>query len=75
MREKSSVDSLFLTRTGFVEFFVVFVKLIHGLTAVLPAMILLFYPDPVDPQMRGHYLGLLLFFAILTIILFQALGV
>lgn len=43
MREKSSVDSLFLTRTGFVEFFVVFVKLIHGLTAVLPAMILLFY--------------------------------
>ncbi len=75
MREKSSVDSLFLTRTGFVEFFVVLVKLIHGLTAVLPAMILLFYPDPVAQEMRSHYLGLLLFFAILTIILFQALGV
>ena len=33
MREKSSVVSLFLTRAGFVEFFVVFVKLVHGLTA------------------------------------------
>ena len=47
MRGKSSVDSLFLTRTGFVEFFVVFVKLLHGLTAISPAIILLFYPDPV----------------------------
>ena len=45
MREKSSVDSLFLTRAGFIEFFVVFVKLMHGLTAVFPALILLFYPD------------------------------
>lgn len=75
MRGKSSVDSLFLTRTGFVEFFVVFVKLLHGLTAISPAIILLFYPDPVAEHMRTHYLGLLAFFAILTIILFQALGV
>lgn len=75
MRGKSSVDSLFLTRPGFVEFFVVFVKLIHGLTAVLPAILLLFYPDPVAEHMRNHYLGLLVFFALLTIILFQALGV
>ncbi|MCZ7080229.1 hypothetical protein, partial [Salmonella enterica] len=66
MRGKSSVDSLFLTRPGFVEFFVVFVKLIHGLTAVVPAIILLFYPEPVAEHMRNHYLGLLVFFALLT---------
>ncbi|MGC6373370.1 undecaprenyl-phosphate glucose phosphotransferase [Pseudomonas sp. K2I15] len=75
MREKSSVDSLFLTRAGFIEFFVVFVKLMHGFTAVLPALILLFYPEPMASELRAHFLGLLLFFAILTIILFQAMGV
>eukprot|EP01133_Synstelium_polycarpum_P006442 gene6442-7471_t len=40
----------------------------HGLTAVFPALILLFYPDPMAPELRAHFLGLLLFFAILTII-------
>ena len=75
MREKSSVDSLFLTRAGFVEFFVVFVKLIHGLTAILPPLVLVLFLDPIDPELRAHFLGLLVFFAVLTIILFQALGI
>lgn len=75
MREKSSVDSLFLTRAGFVEFFVVFVKLIHGLTAILPPLVLVLFLDPMDPELRPHFLGLLVFFAALTIILFQALGI
>lgn len=75
MRDKSSVDSLFLTRAGFVEFFVVFVKLIHGLSAILPPLVLVFVLDPLDPELRAHFLGLLVFFAVLTIILFQALGI
>ena len=75
MQEKSSVDSLFLTRAGFVEFFVVFVKLIHGMTAILPPLVLILFLDPIDPHLRPHFLGLLLFFALLVIILFHALGV
>ncbi|MGY2293364.1 nucleoside-diphosphate sugar epimerase/dehydratase, partial [Pseudomonas sp. SDO5511_1_S431] len=75
MRDKSSVDSLFLTRAGFIEFFVVFVKLIHGATAILPALVLAFYPEPMAPELRSHFLGLLVFFAVLTLILFHALGV
>ena len=75
MREKSSVVSLFLTRAGFVEFFVVFVKLVHGLTAIFPPLVLALFLDPMAPEMRSHFLGLLLFFAVLTIILFQALGI
>ncbi|KRP59639.1 undecaprenyl-phosphate glucose phosphotransferase [Pseudomonas orientalis] len=75
MREKSSVVSLFLTRAGFVEFFVIFVKLIHGLTAILPPLVLAFFIDPMELEMRSRFLGLLLFFAFLTIILFQALGI
>ena len=75
MREKSSVDSLFLTRAGFVEFFVVFVKFIHGLSAILPPLVLVLFIDPMEPELRPHFLGLLLFFAVLTIILFQALGI
>jgi hypothetical protein len=47
MPETSSVDSLFLTRAGFVEFFVVFVKSIHGLTAILPPLVLVFFIDPM----------------------------
>lgn len=62
MREKSSVVSLFLTRAGFVEFFVVFVKLVHGLTAILPPLVLVFFLDTMAPQLRAHFLGLLLFF-------------
>lgn len=63
MREKSSVVSLFLTRAGFVEFFVIFVKLIHGLTAILPPLVLAFFIDPMELEMRSRFLGLLLFFA------------
>lgn len=62
MREKSSVVSLFLTRAGFVEFFVVFVKLVHGLTAIFPPLVLALFLDPMAPEMRSHFLGLLLFF-------------
>ena len=66
MREKSSVDSLFLTRAGFVEFFVVFVKLIHGLSAILPPLVLVFFLDPMAPEMRTHFLGLLVFYLLMT---------
>ncbi len=39
-----SVDSLSLTRAGFIEYFLVATKLVHALTAIAPALFLLYYP-------------------------------
>lgn len=36
-----SVDSLSLTRAGFIEYFLVATKLVHALTAIAPALFLL----------------------------------
>lgn len=42
-----SVDSLSLTRAGFIEYFLVATKLVHALTAIAPALFLLYYPGLV----------------------------
>ena len=69
-----SVDSLSLTRAGFIEYFLVATKLVHALTAIAPALFLLYYPGLVPVELRS-LLGLLLFFGALTVIMFQALDV
>lgn len=70
-----SVDSLSLTRAGFIEYFLVATKLVHALTAIAPALFLLYYPGLVPVELRSDMLGLLLFFGALTVIMFQALDV
>ncbi len=71
-----SVDSLSLTRAGFIEYFLVATKLVHALTAIAPALFLLYYPGLVPVELRSNFvLGLLLFFGALTVIMFQALDV
>lgn len=42
-----SVESLSLTRAGFIEYFLVATKLVHALTAIAPALFLLYYPGLV----------------------------
>lgn len=44
-----SVDSLSLTRAGFIEYFLVATKLVHALTAIAPALFLLYYPGAWFP--------------------------
>lgn len=58
-----SVDSLSLTRAGFIEYFLVATKLVHALTAIAPALFLLYYPGLVPVELRSNMLGLLLFSA------------
>lgn len=70
-----SVESLSLTRAGFIEYFLVATKLVHALTAIAPALFLLYYPGLVPVELRSNMLGLLLFFGALTVIMFQALDV
>ncbi|MCU1716172.1 undecaprenyl-phosphate glucose phosphotransferase [Pseudomonas sp. 5P_3.1_Bac2] len=69
------LDRLSLGQAGFYEYFLVIFKLIHGLTAIAPALFLLYYPGLVPTELRQNMLGLLVFFGILTVIMFQALDV
>ena len=69
-----SVDSLSLTRAGFIEYFLVATKLVRA-HRHRPALFLLYYPGLVPVELRSFVLGLLLFFGALTVIMFQALDV
>ncbi|MET1080217.1 MAG: undecaprenyl-phosphate glucose phosphotransferase [Pseudomonas sp.] len=69
------VDSLVLTRPGFVEFFLTGVRLLHALTAILPGLLLLSWLRAQDPQLDDSYIALLVFFGALAVLVFQALDV
>ncbi len=49
-----SVESLSLTRAGFIEYFLVATKLVHALTAIAPALFLLYYPGLVPVELRSN---------------------
>ncbi|MPQ66302.1 MULTISPECIES: undecaprenyl-phosphate glucose phosphotransferase [Pseudomonas] len=69
------VDSLLLTRPSMVEYFLFGIRLIHGVTAMLPGLMLLVYLGEQDPTVIKSYLTLLLFFGFISVLIFQALGV
>ncbi|KPA88954.1 MULTISPECIES: undecaprenyl-phosphate glucose phosphotransferase [Pseudomonas] len=69
------VDSLFLTRPSMVEYFLFGIRLVHGLTAILPGLLLLVYLRKQTPDITESYLAILLFFGVISVLIFQALGV
>ena len=69
------VDSLLLTRPSMVEYFLFGIRLVHGLTAILPGLLLLFYLRDQHPETTKSYLAVLIFFGVLSVLFFQALGV
>lgn len=66
------IDSLLSVKPGFVEYFKAGIRITHGLTAILPGLLLMVY---VASDLTHHYLVLLLFFGLLTVLMFQALGI
>lgn len=70
-----SVDSPLLTKPGFVEYFYTIVRLIHGLTAILPALLMASYTEELASEFREGFIPLLLFFGLLSVLVFQALDV
>lgn len=60
---------------GFIQGFLAISRLVHGVTAIAPALVLLFVADRVPVGVRHDVLWLLLFFAALTVVMFQAQGV
>lgn len=73
MRQLSAGGSL-LARPGFIEYFLACSRLLHGLTAALPGLLLLLWLSE-EPTLTHSYAAVLLFFSVLTVMMFQALGV
>lgn len=73
MRQLAFGGSL-LARPGFIESFLTVCRIVHGLTAALPGLLLLLWLTE-DVEVRKSYIAVLLFFGALTVVMFQALGV
>ncbi|TLX53076.1 undecaprenyl-phosphate glucose phosphotransferase, partial [Stutzerimonas nosocomialis] len=69
-----SVGTLEYAHPSFVDYFLASVRLIHGLTAILPGLLLLAYlPDTITAG--GVFSAFLFFFAIISVVIFQSLGI
>ena len=68
------LNNTLLARPGFVAYFLAVVRVVHGLTAVLPGFLLLLVVGDDEP-MSQSYAAVLLFFGVLTVLIFQVLGV
>lgn len=70
-----TVGTLEYTHASFVDYFKASVRLIHALTAVLPGLLLLALLPLELPTPAGTFSAFLLFFALLTLLTFQTLGI
>ncbi|MBA1275165.1 undecaprenyl-phosphate glucose phosphotransferase [Stutzerimonas azotifigens] len=69
-----SVGTLEYAHPSFVDYFLASVRLIHGLTAILPGLLLLaYFPDTITAG--GVFSAFLFFFAIISVVIFQSLGI
>lgn len=69
-----STESLLFARPSLVEYFITGVRLAHWLTAVAPALLLLAL-DHVPSEEHENFLAISAFFGLLSVIMFQALGI
>lgn len=69
------VDSLSLTRPSMVEYFLLAIRLVHGVTAILPGLLLLFYLRDQHPGSHQKLFRRADFFGVVSVLFFQALGV
>jgi Undecaprenyl-phosphate glucose phosphotransferase len=69
------VDSLSLTRTSLIEYFLFGIRIAHGFAGVLPGMLILALTQDHSLESSRNHLATLLFFGIVCVLVFQALGV
>ncbi|WP_277963345.1 undecaprenyl-phosphate glucose phosphotransferase [Pseudomonas sp. RIT-To-2] len=69
------VDSLLMTRPSMVEYFLFAIRLVHGLTAIAPGLLLLALDQNNETAATKNYIAMLCFFGFLSVLIFQALGV
>lgn len=69
------VDSLSLTRTSLVEYFLLGIRLAHGIAGVLPGVLILAFMQDHSLASAQNYVAMQVFFGVVCILIFQALGV
>ena len=69
-----SVGTLEYAHPSFVDYFLASVRLIHGLTAILPGLLLLMFLQDL-PAGGGAFSAFLMFFGVLSIVIFQSVGI
>ncbi len=69
------VDSLLMTRPSMVEYFLFAIRLVHGLTAIAPGLLILWLDASIDTGAVRNDLAVLCFFGFLSVLIFQALGI
>ena len=69
------VDSLLLTRSSLVEYFLFGIRLVHGVTCILPGLLILAFWQTDHPIALKSYLAVLMFFGFISVLIFQAIGV
>lgn len=70
-----SVGTLEYAHPSFVDYFLASVRLIHGLTAVLPGLLLML-ALPLDlPAGGGTFSTFLMFFAVISVVIFHSVGI
>ncbi|WP_068826367.1 undecaprenyl-phosphate glucose phosphotransferase [Pseudomonas sp. BMS12] len=70
-----SIESQLINKPGFIQYFVAFTRLLHGFTAVLPGLLLIWWLHDGAGEQGEYYTALMLFFALITVLLFQTFGV
>lgn len=65
----------FIRDPGFVEYFIAIVKIVHALTASLPALVLLYLQGTLGQISTNEILGFLVFYSAVTVFVFQAVGI
>ncbi len=70
-----SIESQLINKPGFIQYFVAFTRLLHGFTAVLPGLLLIWWLHDGAGNQGEYYTALMMFFALITVLLFQAFGV
>lgn len=65
----------FIRDPGFIEYFITIVKIVHALTASVPALVLLYLQGSLNQISVGDILSFLIFYSAVTVFVFQAVGI
>ena len=70
-----SVGTLEYAHPSFVDYFLASIRLIHGLTSVLPGVLLLLFLPLELPVGGGTFSTFLMFFGVISVVIFQSVGI
>lgn len=69
------VDSLLQTKTSLIVYFLFGIRLVHGITCILPGLLILLLSRDNIADVPHSYFAVQVFFGLLGVLIFQALGV